>query len=480
MRRQVPFLAISLLLMWGWARAEFVPDPRILPDDYTVLMAWDATRSPDLKRFQPGGHGKFFVRGWSSADQCAAWEVTSPSEDGYVVNVLIRRNRGGALTLEVTEGNQRATALLATTARGWQRLELEGALRLPRGRARIELRLRNSEGNAAFEADVLSIELVRPSVRDRLHASAMKLRSDTHELQNARFGFMFHWTSETWPRRGERKPYAQAVRDFKVEALADQVKEGGAGFVVLTTSHAYQYFPAPIKSLERIIPGRTSQRDLVGELAGALQQRGIRLWLYYHLGASQDAAWMKASGFFETDTTRFFGNWCDIVNEVGLRYGDQLAGWWFDDGTVSYYYRSAPWERLANAAKAGNPARLIGFNPWELPAATQFQDFCCGEGFSDPSVGGAVGLGGNGRFTRGPHTGLQACATLITERDWGHWQRDSEIAMPRKSAAETAAILKAFAARRNVPIFNLEIYQDGTCSPASIEMFRDAGKLFKQ
>jgi hypothetical protein len=88
-----------------------------------------------------------------------------------------------------------------------------------------------------------------------------------------------------------------------------------------------QYFPAPIKALDAIIPGRTTTRDLPAELAAALNKRGLKLFLDYHLGASDDTEWLKASGFWETDTSKFFANWKAIISEVGERYGDKLAGW---------------------------------------------------------------------------------------------------------------------------------------------------------
>jgi len=364
--------------------------------------------------------------------------------------------------------------LVPASLRGWTWRTLDGLLRLPAGQQRVLLRARSPDDTNSFNASVFSIELVRPAVRERLHLAALKLRSDTRWFQKCRYGLMCHWTSESFPRHGKCKPYDQAVREFDVEGFAGQVQQTGAGFVVFTTSHAQHFFPAPLESLDQVLPGRTARRDLVADLADALGRRGVKLFLYYHLGASSDPAWLKATGFWETDTSRLFNNWTAMISEAGQRYGDRLAGWWFDDGAISYYYRSAPWERLATAAKAGHPRRLVAFNPWELPSPTEFQDYFCGEGNADPGTGGLVAIGGNGRISSGPHQGLQACATLITEHDWVHARKDTEIGPPKWNAPQLAALLREFISRKNVPIFNLEIYQEGALSPKSVELFRQA------
>jgi hypothetical protein len=57
------------------------------------------------------------------------------------------------------------------------------------------------------------------------------------------------------------------------------------------------------------------------------------------------------------------------------------------------------------------------------------------------------------------------CAALITERDWVHARKNTDIGRPRWSAAELAELVKGFVTRRNVPIFNLEIHQEGVLSP---------------
>jgi hypothetical protein len=126
------------------------------------------------------------------------------------------------------------------------------------------------------------------------------------------------------------------------------------------------------------------------------------------------------------------------------------------------------------AAKAGYSGRLVGFNPWELPCPTEFQDFFCGEGYADPSVGGLLVVGGDGHFKSGSHQGLQACATLITESDWVHTRKNTDIGPPRWNAVQLAAMLEQFIARKNVPIFNLEIYQEGALSSATVELFKQA------
>ncbi|HEY3323503.1 MAG TPA: alpha-L-fucosidase [Planctomycetota bacterium] len=458
----------------------FLPDGKLKPDDFAVLHAHDAKFTGDLRRGPSGQHGKFPVKNWRRAEQMLSWDIDVPEEDVYAVNVLVFRGNGQQIEAKVACAGQQVLAALPAGERFWSRYALDGTLTLPKGKQTVTLQARSLTAAPEFQAEVMAVELVRPAVRDHLHEAALKQRSDTTWMQQARFGIMSHWTSQSVPRNGPPKPYVQAAQDFDVEKLADQIKETGAGFFLMTTSHGELYFPAPIKALDKILPGRTAQRDLVADLAGALNKRGIKLMLYYHIGATSDPAWLKASGFWDTDTTRIFANWQAIIGEIGERYGSTLAGWWFDDGSINYYYRSAPWEQLTRAAKAGFPQRVVGYNPWVLPSATEFQDYWCGEDNLDASVRGLLPAGGDGHLTGGSHKGQQACATVITEGDWVHTRRDSAVGKPRWNAEQLAALLKSFIERKNVPIFNLEIYQEGTLSTGTIEVFKEAsGKVGK-
>jgi hypothetical protein len=459
----------------AFAAGSFVPDFKLKPDDYTVLMAVDAKLSDGLIPFQAGAHGKFFIQGWQRPEQMASWTVTATERADYAVNVLVRQKSRAALRLELAAAGKTLAAPIAPDARHWQRVKIAGLLPLGKGAHEISLRLLPTTGTGAFDAQVHAVEFVRPAVRDALHDNALRVRADPTWFQQARYGMMVHWTKESMPLHGAPKPYDQAVADFDAEAFADQMRQTGAGFVVFTTAHALQYFPAPLAALEKVLPGRTTKRDLVADLAAALGRRGMKLFIYYHLGAINDTAWLKASGFWETDTTGFFNNWQAIVSEAGERYGDKLAGWWFDDGAVTYYYRSAPWEKLNRAAKAGHPQRLVGFNPWELNSPTEFQDFFCGEGFQEPQgFNRLLTPQGNGRYPSGTHEGLQASACLIVERDWVHARRDTPLAGPRWNPTQLAGLIHGFIAHNNVPVFNLEITQDGRLSPESLALFQTA------
>jgi hypothetical protein len=130
---------------------------------------------------------------------------------------------------------------------------------------------------------------------------------------------------------------------------------------------------------------------------------------------------------------------------------------------------------MTAAAKAGNASRVICYNSWIWPKSTDLQDFYCGESeLTDETVTGDnyLPIGGSGRFTGGPESGLQAAITTTNEGvEWGHVQADSEIPAPKLTTAQMIDLMQKAAARRIVPIINLEVYQDGRPSSQAVEEF---------
>lgn len=210
------------------------------------------------------------------------------------------------------------------------------------------------------------------------------------------------------PKSGEPLSYEEAVNRFDVERFARTMYECGGKLIFLTTSWAGYYFPAPIQTIDAILPGRTTKRDLVADLSEALSAYGIRLILYYHVGHG-DKEWWSKQNYTRNDAGDLFTNLEKIIEEVSLRYGNKIAGFWMDDG-IGYYPNGASFERITKAAKSGNKDNVICYNPWILPKLTEFQDYYAGElGLSLRSAGvdnPYLPVGGTGMFQGGMQEGL--------------------------------------------------------------------------
>jgi len=92
-------------------------------------------------------------------------------------------------------------------------------------------------------------------------------RANTDWLAKCRFGIGVHWTAQTVPRRGPPKSMQKAVADFDLTSFMAAVEHAGADYVLFTAAHALQMLPAPNPVLDKILPGRICERDLIRELA---------------------------------------------------------------------------------------------------------------------------------------------------------------------------------------------------------------------
>jgi alpha-L-fucosidase len=90
--------------------------------------------------------------------------------------------------------------------------------------------------------------------------------------------------------------------------------------------------PAPHPVIDKTLPGRTSKRDLIGELADALRAKGMPLLVYYNhsCNGNDDPEWRKAVGYDGTDKSVLATNLIEIVAWMSKRYKDKIKTWWFD------------------------------------------------------------------------------------------------------------------------------------------------------
>jgi hypothetical protein len=188
------------------------------------------------------------------------------------------------------------------------------------------------------------------------------------------------------------------VNAFDVKTFARQMEQAGAGYVLFTLGQNSGYYCAPNATYDRFggfKPGeRCSFRDLPMDLAKELNKRNIKLFLYSTARAPQDDKQARA-GLAEIEdiikspaTQEFSRRWWAVQREWSERYGDRVAGWWFDGAytTTGWDDLSQPcnWRTWAEAARAGNPGRLLTWNKETsladaFGALTDEQDYTAGE-----------------------------------------------------------------------------------------------------
>ncbi|MBI4976423.1 MAG: alpha-L-fucosidase [Spirochaetes bacterium] len=221
------------------------------------------------------------------------------------------------------------------------------------------------------------------------------MQTSTDWFRDAKWGVFFHYlaspasstdapgmTVDEWNRR---------IDGFDVDALAEQLAEIKAGYFFITLGQNSGFYLSPNAAYDRIVdrkPSRLSRRDLVADLAAALNKHNIRLMVYFTaLGPAMDVEALEklkctppwkphcalASSNYriqpgvDARLTAFQKNWEAIITEWSTRWGNNVHGWWIDGGYYAdqlYRFPDAPnFGSFAAAMKAGNPDSLVCFNP---------------------------------------------------------------------------------------------------------------------
>lgn len=449
---------------------------QINPSKINVLAGNKGKRSDGLNDVF-----KNYMSLWVAADTAGLysiqWDINVQKGGVYGIKAVVL-GKGSNLLVTCNDDLLKATA----NKNEWSRLDL-GNVNLKPGRNLVVVKV-----DAAQGFNFSNLELTTPSTKSSLLEKSMNQRTQPDWFKDAGYGLMFQWTNRATPLEGAIKDWDQKVEDFDVEAFVDMVESTGAEYVVWSATWGNQYISAPIKSLDKIISGRTTQRDLLGEMANLLHNRGIKLIFYYHYGYecyhSRDMPWLEAVGGLKGDKTQLYENLMTIVSEVGERYGDKLHGWWFDGGARYYNCHfddskskegilSAPFERITNAARTGNPERIVSYNSWIKPRVTEFQDYYGGEGAK--SFSNVI----DGVITSGRQLGLQAHGCFPLEKRWGHIDLNTPISKPKYSFEQLAEFISKAKKGRYPLSINLEMYEDGSVSPESLKLLKEIKSVIR-
>lgn len=407
------------------------------------------------------------------------WEINVPKNEEYELYLIanVREAAAGEKLIFKTEGKTDGFVLTATKGpfiegRNFQRVLLTSELPLKKGKQTVSL-LTKGVSKEGVLIDIRSLELLPISKKEQILADrerAIESRASAEWLNDTGYGLMFHWTSQSVQPDGSIKTYQEAVTYFDVERFAEMVEKTGAGYVIFPIGHAESYCPAPIKSWEKIHPGHTTQRDLIEEIADALNAKGIQLICYINgpLGFGLPVRTAPSA----EEKQAFVVNFNNILSEMGNRYKNKLAGYWFDSWyQIFERFPEVPFEKFYKAAKTGNENRIICLNSWIYPAITFWQDYWAGE------VGSPIETPENGYMKNGPAPSLPYHALLIMEPYWV--QQKAEMPDPRFNSENLGEYIQGCVSNGGAVTINMGIYQDGTVGEKALQVMREVKALLR-
>ncbi len=360
----------------------------------------------------------------------------------------------------------------------FDRVQLPGTIRMACGVNVVKLRVSGPKGGELFRLRSLEFTPVTRTAEVRQEEGrALRHRANTDWFAKAGYGVWFHFIYLTTPRHGPREPYAQAVADLDVEALARRADEMGAGYVILTTNHGHPTCPAPIKAWEALHPGWTTKRDLIADFAAALARYGIRLMLYMNCPGLGDLVQLPSSALDRPTYSeeQYAEILIQVLSEFGQRYRDKVAGYWFDSWfQTDESYPDLPFEALDRAIKIGNPDCLVAYNYWAFPIETLWQDYWAGELTELP-----LRPFDSRYIRRGAGKGLQAHSAIRLDSSWFHIEPNTSIGPPLYTAPQLGDYINACMRAQGVVSIGIALYQNGTLDDSSMQLMRDVRRLVR-
>lgn len=314
----------------------------------------------------------------------------------------------------------------------------------------------------------------------------MYQRANTEWLAACTLGISVHWTIQTLPRQGAALKFSDAVERFQIRKFLDAVEASGADYVIFTATHALQFLPCPHPLIDNILPERTTERDLVGEIAQGLASLGKKLVVYYNHSCNngEDRIWEQAVGYHDQTKDRFGENICSIVRWMGERYGHLIQAWWFDSSysldprgpynavTTDMRGFQFPWEKLTAAAKAGHSDRLVTYNAGIACTFlyTEHQDYWAGE-LTDLKTPPTARFLDNGLQWHG--------WTCLDDQRWVYNDNRTEPHSPLYSDKEILAFVSACRRHQAPMCFNVISFQDGSLAETSVHQLNRISKALK-
>lgn len=164
------------------------------------------------------------------------------------------------------------------------------------------------------------------------------------------------------------------VDGFDVQGFASQAAEARVGWVIFCLDDHYFAWPcAPNQAFNQFTgyaPGqKCSRRDLIMELADALNAKGVKLICYFaglngYMKEPKVSAGLADDGQAQTPpSAECRRRRLEVLKEYADRYQSKIAGWWFD-GVEPDSYKNSPydWATIDSLVHRANPRAVIAFS----------------------------------------------------------------------------------------------------------------------
>jgi Alpha-L-fucosidase len=230
------------------------------------------------------------------------------------------------------------------------------------------------------------LSILNPTV---IHAK----ETPRQQLANAKLGLFVHYVfgmTQAAPGRPPMRNVVAFANALDVIGIARMAKTMGAQYVVFTSMHWRMTVLFPSHVWGSLFPDHVTERDVIGDLAQALNREHIRLVLYVHPDDRHDFtkpmieklihAGYCSPGFHggEPRDPKWNRLYYHLLNEIGQRYGNKIAGYWEDDGgagsnglkvqsIMEHYTPDTPGAAIwVNGNVSHPPATLVGGENWKL------------------------------------------------------------------------------------------------------------------
>lgn len=155
----------------------------------------------------------------------------------------------------------------------------------------------------------------------------------------------------------------RTVDRFDLAAYMRQFDESGADWLIFTLGQGTGYLSSHNDDIDRLEPGLTPRRDLIGEIGEQLHRRGKRLIVYFpgaHTAADPNVKRLLGLG-----TPGYADRHNAFIRQYSLTLGRRCDGWWFDSCGPQ---TESAWRDEMAACRAGNPDAVVAFSGAEFCA----------------------------------------------------------------------------------------------------------------